>query len=441
MAKTYCKWPVIATIIVVSIIVFSIVFCIARCICCGAELACCCFRCCTCCCPSGGRNNKHKRMKSDPGYPPAGYPQSSYPRAPGPLDDQYRSHAPPTFHPAPPSAPKIPIFNPQPSPQNQPKPPREEPEYAHFDVSKPAKPDALPAMPSWNESRNIHVEEEVIPEKPNDVELDRLNHNGSVTGSSTAVAAIAGGSRASPGPSRSPVPRSQTQDSYGFPQGYQNDSFVGGGPRRSPHTSPPPQNNPYGQQQGGYGQPSGQYGDVSPVQQSVSPVYGAKTGYGQDPYYDRNSPAPSYNQQQQYRDPSPVQDYHQPNPYGNPYGNTYPAAAQDPVSMPTSNMYQNNDYSAGGGPRSHTPGSVNRAQMSASPARGNSPPGLPSALTAGYSSTAAKPETPAPAYPGQQSYGSAAAQAGAGQYRAFTPGAGQGQQHPGNSRTPTNQWV
>lgn len=420
-----------------GIIVFSIVFCIARCLCCGAELACCCFKCCTCCCPSGGRD-KHKRMKSDPnaynanGYYPQAYPQQSYPPPSGPLDDQYRSHVPPTFHPAQPSGPKIPIFNPQPSPQFQPKPKPEEPEYAHFDVgSKPSNPDALPTMPSWNEAKNVHVEEEVIPEKPNDVELDRLNHNGSVSGGSMGAAAIAGGRHASPGPRLSPVQRSQTQDSYGNPPGYQNDSFVGG---------PPPQSRSYGQQQqGGYGQPSDQYGDVSPVQQTVSPVYAANNNYRpQDRYYDRKSPAPSYNQQQQYRQPSPVANYGQANTYDNPYSNP----AQDPVS--TSNMYQNNNYSGVAPQRSMTPGSDTLVNNAAQPSL---PTALPSSLTPGYAPSGSTKYEPsaAPAYPGQQSYDSlpqATTAQQLGGYRAFTPGAtSQGQQHPGSSRTPVNKWV
>ncbi|OCK89973.1 uncharacterized protein K441DRAFT_581554, partial [Cenococcum geophilum 1.58] len=37
MAKAYCKWPVIAVIIIGSCIVLSILFCLFRCICCGAE--------------------------------------------------------------------------------------------------------------------------------------------------------------------------------------------------------------------------------------------------------------------------------------------------------------------------------------------------------------------------------------------------------------------
>ncbi|CAI6339386.1 unnamed protein product [Periconia digitata] len=444
MAKAYCKkldrWPVIAAIIVGSLIVLTIVICVARCICCGVEICSCCCKCCSCCCPSGGRD-KHKRMKSDPynqsGYPQSGYPQAAYPPAPGPLHDQYRSHETPAFHPAP-SGPKIPIFNPQPSPHNQPKPKPEEPEYAHFDVSsKPTNADSLPPMPSWNESKTIHVEEEVnVPEKPNDVELDRLNHNGSVTGNSMTAAAAVGGYRGSPGPRRSPVQRTQTQDSYGFPAGYQNDSFVNGSPQRGPHTSPPPQNGPYGQQQGNYGQPPARYGDVSPVH-SGSPVYGGGGGYAQqDRYYDRGSPAPNYpqqqQQQQQYRQPSPVDSYGQ----SNPYANAYPARGQDPMSMPAVNNYSV--------PRSYTPASASREPMNASPSPVQNteytPPALPSALTAGQPpSGPPKSDSPAPAYPGQQSYDSSQ-QANAGPpggYRAFTPGA----QHPGPSRTPANNWV
>ncbi|KAF2655801.1 hypothetical protein K491DRAFT_598238, partial [Lophiostoma macrostomum CBS 122681] len=221
MAKSYCKWPVIVAIVVGSLIVLSVVFCVARCLCCGAELACCCCKCCSCCCPSGGGRSGHKRVKSDSNGPPAYPPPYQPPIAPAsidsrPVNQQYRSHAAPTFNPAPAPVP-------------------DRPQFATFDTpSKPVNEDALPAMPSWSEAKDTHVEELVMPEKTGDVEMDRLNHNGSMTGTSVSGGMGVASARRSPGPS--PIQRTPTDvsDPYGFPAGYHNDSLASSGPRRSP---------------------------------------------------------------------------------------------------------------------------------------------------------------------------------------------------------------
>lgn len=57
MSQAYCKWPVIAAIIVGSLVVISIIWCCARCLCCGAECCCGCLSCFNRCCPSprGGK--------------------------------------------------------------------------------------------------------------------------------------------------------------------------------------------------------------------------------------------------------------------------------------------------------------------------------------------------------------------------------------------------
>ena len=321
-------------------------------------------------------------MKSDPAPAPY-YSSSAYTTAPppstAPVNQQYRSHETPGFRPSP-------YFNPAPTPTAAAK---EEPQYARFDA-KPQNEDSLPAMPSWNDAKDVHVQE-VSPEKPNDMEMDRLDRNGSVAGTSlagTTAVAGPGGPRRSPGPGRSPM-RTGTQDSYGFPQGYQNDSFVSGAPQRTP----PMQGRPYGQNNGYDGPQTQDTYDISPVEQSVSPVYGGGAGYAQNGYeqqnqqqYDRRSPAPSYGQQQQqqqqYRRPSPAQT--PPNAYGYP-------APQQPAPM-----YQQNNYS---GP-----------QRSVTPA----------------------------AYPGQQTYEASETSSYPGQksYQAFTPGQLQGQQSSGVMRRP-----
>lgn len=192
MAKDYCKWPVIVAIIVGGIVAFSVVFCIARCLCCGAECALCCCKCCTCCC---GRDSGHKRIESaNQGYPPPPYPQQPYapaqqpyaearsfapPPPPPQISTQYQSHPPPAIA----RQPSNPHFNPQTNPAFVRPASPEQPQYATFDAhSKPVNEDALPEMPSWNSARSVRVaveDDAVVPEKRGDVELARLNHNGS----------------------------------------------------------------------------------------------------------------------------------------------------------------------------------------------------------------------------------------------------------------------
>lgn len=239
-------------------------------------------------------------MKSEPPppmFPPsANQPPPLYP--PGdtrPVNQQYRSHAAPTFNPAP--AP-------------------EEPQFARFDApAKPVNEDALPAMPTWSEATSSHVEETVVPEKRGDLEMDRLDHNGSVTGTPVAGAAAVGAARRSPG--RSPVQQSP-QDSYGFPAGYQNDSFVRNGSR-----GPSPLNGQYAMQQEGYR-------GISPVQaQSLSPVYGAGAGYAQNQQYGRRSPNQGYDQP--YSQPATTYNEGPPNLDG--YGNRAQSPPRDAPDM------------------------------------------------------------------------------------------------------------
>jgi hypothetical protein len=432
MAKAYCKWPVIVAIIIGGLILISVVTCIARCICCGAECACCCFRCCTCCCSGSGRG--HKRVKSDPaaqyptpyGAPPPMNPyaqaHAAAPPAPPidtrPVNQQYRSNAMPTFTPA-----------------VQP----ERPQFATFDSTRAVvNEDALPAMPTWKDGRDVHVEveEQPAPQKQGDMELDRLDRNGSVTsGSMGGVAAAAvPPTRRSPGPGRSPV---SLMDNYGYPQGgYQNDSFVSEGA---------PLNN-----QGSYGRPHAQqdeYGRGSPAQ-NLSPVYGAGDGYGQQQQqqqqqsYGRRSPGQpqaydsrddlsQYNQQPPYNQQVP-QTYDQRDYYDEHVDNRY----QSP-SPPTANPY-NNTYNANP--------SSSYDNFAPAPA----PMQQPSSLTPGYPASESTNHgsfmNAAPAYPGQRSYTPVSGSVGGQQqpYRAFSPlaqgeqGQQQQQQYSGVSRKPVD---
>jgi hypothetical protein len=151
MAKAYCKyvvpssllstsiadsllprWPVIIGIVVGAVIAISIVWCLVRCLCCGLECCCSClscFSCCTSCC-----NNNHRRHQ---GYTQAPPPVSQFP--------QYTQYQPAA----------APVYRSQ----------QQTPQYAHFDApSKPFNEDALPAMPSWNNSRTLRQQDNEVNE-------------------------------------------------------------------------------------------------------------------------------------------------------------------------------------------------------------------------------------------------------------------------------------
>ncbi|KAF3046120.1 hypothetical protein E8E12_011204 [Didymella heteroderae] len=407
MAKDYCKWPVIVAIIVGGIIAFSVVFCIARCLCCAAECTMCCCKCCTCCCGSG--DSGHKRMKSEnQGYPPPQpYPQQPYaspnpyaearsfappPPPPPQINTQYQSHATPVIA----RQPSNPHFNPQVNPKFARPASPERPQYATFDAhSKPANEDALPAMPSWNDarSRQIEVEEEAVPEKRGDVEMERLNHNGSVPNTSVAgvaAGAVAGGMRASPGPGRSPVSPAQGSDSYGFPAAYQSQYDRRGSPAQN---------------------------------QNVSPVYGANAGYASNNYNHGPSPAQSHSQYSQASDPYERRSPPQNQPYNQPYNNT---AQQNTYTAPPER------YNSPAPPSYHTTANPNPYAYAPAPVqpydqpRSNTPGYGAGSGNAGYDPVPNRGQTATPStYPGQQ------------QYQAFQPqGAPQGQQYSGITRKP-----
>ncbi|KAF7904030.1 hypothetical protein EAF00_001364 [Botryotinia globosa] len=139
MAATYCKWPVIAAIIVVGLMVFSIVWCIIRCACCGMSCCCTCFsflKCCDCCggCCDGKKDRPHKHLDD---YPPPN-PNQGY-QAPAPMMGGALPARP------------------------------EPPKYATFVVGKnglavdPPKTiseDALPPMPTWENASKVHINDD-----------------------------------------------------------------------------------------------------------------------------------------------------------------------------------------------------------------------------------------------------------------------------------------
>ncbi|KAF7570631.1 Med15 multi-domain protein [Pyrenophora tritici-repentis] len=461
MSKTYCKWPVIVGIIIGGLILFSVIACIARCICCGAELACCCFKCCTCCCPSGGSRG-HKRVKSDPAAPypqpygappPNPYAQNPYaqahaaaPPAPPidtrPVNQQYRSNAMPTFAPAA-------------------KP--ERPQFATFDSTKAVvNEDALPAMPTWKDGRDVHieVEEQPVPEKRGDLEMDRLDRNGSVASGSVAATATAAaaipGTRRSPGPGRSPV---SAVDNYGYPSGRDNDSFGG---ETAPLTSQGQYNQSYAQQDG-YGRRSPPQ-NTSPVQDGGGYAGGYAQQQRQQPYgrqpqaYDSRDQLNQYNQpsSQQYNQQSP-QQYNQQSPqqynqqnsqqYNQQNSQQYNQQASQ-YNQQTSQYNQQGSYQQAGSynqrdyydspdryqspaPPPSNPYGYNDSNNSPAPSYDNFAPApaqqsVPQSLAPGYVATEpAKPTSPpVPAYPGQRAYTPVSGSIGQQQpYRAFSPGA------------------
>ncbi|KAI1455666.1 hypothetical protein F4805DRAFT_262226 [Annulohypoxylon moriforme] len=145
MQASFCKWPVIAVIVIGGLIILSIVWCIARCLCCGLSCCCeccyclkCCGECCGCCDPPRGKRHKYL---DEPFVPPHHGE-----------NQQYRSQAPmsPTFKPAP-------------------APVSDVPQYAVFDDSSKKDADSLPAMPSWEgaQTQKVLIED-------NSVEMEDL---------------------------------------------------------------------------------------------------------------------------------------------------------------------------------------------------------------------------------------------------------------------------
>ncbi|KOS18947.1 hypothetical protein ESCO_000864 [Escovopsis weberi] len=136
MTKDYCKWPAVGVIIILSLIIIGVTICIIRCCCLGLSCCCSCFRClkccgncCGCCDSPGDRPHKysHEPFGDQQKKPGAGYRQQA------PMEAHFPP-PPPTAHSVKPS-----YSGP--------------PQYAEFDMKRP-DPDALPAMPSWEESQS-----------------------------------------------------------------------------------------------------------------------------------------------------------------------------------------------------------------------------------------------------------------------------------------------
>ncbi|KAJ6446204.1 hypothetical protein O9K51_00975 [Purpureocillium lavendulum] len=137
MKASFCKWPVIAVIVVGGLILLAVAWCIIRCACCGLSCCCSCFQClkccgncCGCCDPPGGRRHKYLDEPYIPPHHGQGYQQQTPMQASFPPATAKQGYEPP--------------------------------QYAEFDVPKKGGEDALPHMPSWEGagSKKVMLEQE-----------------------------------------------------------------------------------------------------------------------------------------------------------------------------------------------------------------------------------------------------------------------------------------
>lgn len=371
MQASFCKWPVIAVIIVGGLIIFSVVWCIIRCACCGMSCCCSCFSClkccgdcCGCCDPPRGKRSKYL----DEPYVP---PNQGY-KAPEPMMPFSPGATVPTHAMPPPVGVQTGV-----TPQYS------APQYAEFDVSKKGGEDALPAMPSWEgaESKKVMVEDDAVEmdqlKKPEVNSAQNLAGPAGAPGAPAAMGAAGavgmGGRGPSPGlspgnrspygpPGPGPAPGSkgyfpapgmdndpyaqqgqdyrQANDPYGPNQGMSQGQGYGmavGGPigqgRQSPRVG--------GYKNGPYGPPARQgsydaYGNMPPPRQA-SPY---RDDYNQQPMGNYNQPQRGdYNR-------TPVGDYNQQPMRGQGYG-MGPGPGAGPRRSPPMQM--------GGGPGGYEP--------------------------------------------------------------------------------------
>ncbi|KAI9048351.1 hypothetical protein LZ554_008143 [Drepanopeziza brunnea f. sp. 'monogermtubi'] len=324
MNADYCKWPVIAGIVIASLIVLSILTCIGRVCCCGASCCCACFSflsCCDCCGDScAGKKSKPHKHLDDPftnghaahrGYQAP--PPMMGGALPPPLTAPASGHAAGTL---------MPLASRRPEP----------PQYAQFEVGKNGlyvepktvelHEDALPPMPSWDGAAKKHVEDE-----KNAVELQLLEPASGQKMSLAADAATAGTS----GPP-SPMEGLGNRAGKNGYMGIAGDNY--GQQNRSAysvrHASPGP--GMAGQGRGGYGgNPPGGYDG-----------HGQARGFGQD-QYGQSTPG-GYEAQGRGYDTLPQEGYADGNGFG-----AAAAAGYGPRNPPL-RQYANNQYSTNGRP-------------------------------------------------------------------------------------------
>ncbi|KAK4034162.1 hypothetical protein C8A01DRAFT_39376 [Parachaetomium inaequale] len=140
MLANYCKWPVIAVIIVGGLIILAVAWCMIRCLCCGLSCCCSCFSCLKCCgdccgCCDPPRGSRRKYL-DEPYIPP---------------NHGYKSQEP--MHAGFGGGPTAPVSK---GPESA--------QFAQFDAGGKKNEDALPQMPSWegSEHKKVLVEEEAV---------------------------------------------------------------------------------------------------------------------------------------------------------------------------------------------------------------------------------------------------------------------------------------
>ncbi|KAJ9139092.1 Fibroin-3 related protein [Pleurostoma richardsiae] len=317
MKASFCKWPVIAVIVIGGLIILSVVYCISRCLCCGLSCCCeccqclkCCGDCCGCCDPPRGKRHKYL---DEPYIPP---------------NQGYRAEAPMTAGAiAPTRAPVATAAAVEP------------PQYAEFDVSKKGGEDALPEMPSWEGagSKKVLLEEEAV-------EMDQLKKP---ENSAQAVPLMTG---ATPGAVSPVTPDSRSPYGHQGGQAAASGYFGAGAPATA---------DPYGMQNqtaGVYGQSQNSFG----TDQSYGVVpAGAIPAMGQD----RRSP-------QQYGNggygPPPMDQGYQ-GQQSQEYGNN--AYGRNVAGAPGMNQ------GYGPGPGRRSPGGPNMMGAAGYPGRGAQSPG------------------------------------------------------------------
>ncbi|KAH8884518.1 hypothetical protein GQ53DRAFT_396153 [Thozetella sp. PMI_491] len=440
MQASFCKWPVIALIIIGGLIIFSVVWCIIRCACCGLSCCCSCFQClkccgdcCGCCDPPKGRQPKYLDA---PYIPP---------------DHGYKSNAPMTTS-AVPTVPSVaPAFSPAFSPAPAPVPGRSEPpQYAEFDMSKKGghNEDSLPAMPSWegSSSKKVALEEEAV----------EMNNLKKPDASGQNVPLMTG--NATPGPAspgfippgftpegRSPPNRSPyglNQDPYAQPgqghgqneHGYhQNGGYEGGysqsqqslgvdqGYMMAGGQMGPGRRSPRGYNDGGYGQqdrelgPPGRQGSFDqygrPRQGSYDDYNQPRNGYGPNPGMGagpgaRRSPRPvqpnGFPQDPRARaSPGPPQGdqgYNNARPYGP--GRNYSSESTRPLVRPPPQRQYSRDVPPPGSPLQNTGGfDFNSGYSRPNTGHDNREPTLPQ-----IDPSPASQQQPQQGYPGYKPY-------------------------------------
>ncbi|KAM0280397.1 hypothetical protein ACHAQH_004111 [Verticillium albo-atrum] len=293
MAVSWCKWPVIAVIIVGGLIIFSILSCIIRCVCCGLSCCCSCFSCLKCCgnccgCCDAPGDKKHKYLD-----------QSSYAAHSVPPGEGYKSQ-PAMFASA------IPVSNPDMTPAHGVT--ASPPQYAEFDVSKKRQSDALPAMPTWENSgsKKVSLEEEAHEMDTMKKPIPAQSMNSLQT--NPTIPLMATGAMSPKSPSHGNMPYGQAQGGYGG-QGQPMDSYAAVG-------------NAYGDYnntQNGYNQSTTSFGNDQAYGAAAAGMamgqgrhtphqengYGAPRGNGYAQDYNDSHDQPAYNQ-------SSVYDHQQP---------------------------------------------------------------------------------------------------------------------------------